>query len=136
MSSGVESTAHTVAAGVLTRAGRVLLCHRRPDLTWYPNVWDLVGGHIEAGESAREALARECREELSITVLRSEQIPVDTGDPLVEVALFLVHTWRGEPVNAAPWEHDRIAWYDAASVASLPLADPRYVALLGGLLGR
>lgn len=135
MSSRFSPTAeHTVAAGALVSGRRVLLCHRRPDLSWYPDVWDLVGGHIEPGESAHTALVRECREELAIGVLHTEPILVDTGDPLVEMALFIVRRWRGEPINAAPEEHDRIAWFDRTGLASAPLADPRYLALLNGLL--
>ena len=31
--------------------GRVLMVHRHPDRRWYPDCWDLIGGHIEPGES-------------------------------------------------------------------------------------
>ena len=40
--------AHDVVAGVLIRDGHVLLCHRSPAREWYPDVWDLPGGHVEA----------------------------------------------------------------------------------------
>ena len=32
----------------------------------FPNHWDLIGGHIEEGETPEEALVREVREELGI----------------------------------------------------------------------
>jgi len=43
------------------RDGCVLLCHRHPNRQWYPNVWDVPGGHIEADESptACSSLAKE-----------------------------------------------------------------------------
>jgi 8-oxo-dGTP diphosphatase len=65
-------TEHDVVGAVLVDRSRVLLCHRRPDRAWYPDVWDLPGGHLEPGESSLAALGRECREELGIDVLESE----------------------------------------------------------------
>ena len=35
---------------------RILLCHRRPDRAWYPDVWDLPGGH-EYDAATRWAIA-------------------------------------------------------------------------------
>lgn len=55
-----------VVAGVLRRNGRLLLFHRRPDRTHYPDVWDLPGGHVEVGESTIDALVRELAEELGV----------------------------------------------------------------------
>ena len=40
-----------VVVGALVRDGRVLLVHRRPDKWAHPDVWDLAGGVMEAGES-------------------------------------------------------------------------------------
>lgn len=34
----------------------------------FPNCWDLIGGHIEEGETPEEALIREVKEELGITL--------------------------------------------------------------------
>ena len=45
--------------------GRVLLAQRgKPPLT---GIWSLPGGHIEPGEKARDAIARELAEETGIT---------------------------------------------------------------------
>lgn len=34
----------------------------------FPQHWDLIGGHVEVGESPEEALVREVKEELDITL--------------------------------------------------------------------
>jgi 8-oxo-dGTP diphosphatase len=123
---------HQVVAGILIRDHRVLLCHRRADLAWYPGVWDLVGGHVEPGESARQALARECREELAVNIGDPRLLTQFTTEGL-DLTLFLVPAWAGEPVNAAPEEHQDIGWFTASQVPDLALADPRLAPLLRGI---
>lgn len=53
-----------VVAGLLRRRGRALMVHRSSQRRWYPDAWDLPGGHVEVGEVPRLALVRELREEL------------------------------------------------------------------------
>jgi 8-oxo-dGTP diphosphatase len=55
-------------AGVLTHGGRVLILKRRADDDTYPGLWDCVGGHFEAGESAEACMSREAREESGLDV--------------------------------------------------------------------
>lgn len=45
-------------------------------------------------------------------------------DPTLEVHAFLVTRWDGEPVNAAPEEHDDLRWFRPGDLAGLTLADP------------
>ena len=58
--------------------GLVLLVHRHPLREWYPDCWDLVGGHVEKGESPGEAVIRECLEELGVHLSAAR---VATGKP-------------------------------------------------------
>ncbi|WP_433427484.1 NUDIX hydrolase [Nonomuraea sp. CA-141351] len=37
-----------IVTAVLRDGDRVLLCHRSAGRRWYPDVWDLPGGHVEA----------------------------------------------------------------------------------------
>lgn len=55
--AGIE----TIARGVAIVGGRLLLCRARGSATSY-----LPGGHIEFGETGREALVREIREEMGV----------------------------------------------------------------------
>jgi mutator protein MutT len=120
-----------VVAGVLRRNGQMLLCHRRPDRTSWPDVWDLPGGHIIGGESTAEALVRELDEELGVQVEAPEGPPWMTlrVGP-VELDLYLIDRWHGEPRNTALEEHDDIRWFAADDLKLLDLAHPSYIEIL------
>lgn len=118
------SSLHVVVGGVLVRDGLALMVHRSPQRRWYPDVWDVPGGHVEAGEDHRGALRRELREELGVEA----QV---TGDPIARTVtrsfvmdVWAVRTWSGEPVNAAPEEHDAIAWLSPEDLVGRALAHP------------
>ncbi|GAA2036139.1 hypothetical protein GCM10009756_31050 [Pseudokineococcus marinus] len=113
-----------VVVGVLVRDGRALMVHRSPHRRWYPDVWDLPGGHVEAGEDPRAALVRELREELAVEAqVHGAPIARTVADTFV-ADVWAVHRWHGEPVNAAPDEHDALAWLDVGDLAGLDLAHP------------
>ena len=113
-----------IAVAALVRDGQVLLVHRHPAREWYPDCWDLVGGHVEAGESPHEAVIRECLEELGVRVHDPMPIPMTFHDLTLDVHAFLVTRWDGEPVNTAPDEHDDLRWFSPTQLAGLRLADP------------
>jgi len=121
-----------VAAAVLLKDHRVLLGHRHPARTNYPDVWDLPGGHIEVGETAAEAITRELAEELAIDVSGSVLHPWQTvwvDD--IEMTIFVLDSWTGTVRNAQPAEHDALDWFDAENLTDLALANVRYPQLLG-----
>ena len=128
---------HDVVAAALVENRRVLLTHRSPARTWYPDVWDLPGGHIEAGESAERAVTRELLEELGIVVDEPDIEPI-AGDVAagsdLRLSVYRVHHWQGQPFNACPMEHDQIGWFELGDLPKLDLAHPAYVDLLGALL--
>src|SRR5215208_3514527 len=57
-----------ISVAALVRDGHVLLVHRHPSRRWYPDCWDLVGGHVESGGLPHQAASRECLEELGVRV--------------------------------------------------------------------
>lgn len=123
--AGTKRRAHRVVAGLLVRDGKVLLCHRGAG-PWYPNTWDLPGGHIETGEMAAAALIRELGEELGIAVTGVGPDPVArlTSDEF-DLSVWLITTWSGEPTNRATDEHDAVAWFDVSEISGLNLSDER-----------
>jgi 8-oxo-dGTP diphosphatase len=126
---------HEIAAALIIRSGRVLLGQRSARRAFYPNVWDVFGGHMEPGEKRHETLFRELQEELGITP--TEWMYVETlyepADQLT-VHLYLVTAWQGEPVNRQLDEHSTIGWFSLTQATQLPLADPSYPRLFAKYL--
>ena len=126
MGSGGFSQHHDIVAAAIVRNGAVLLCHRHPDREWYPNVWDVPGGHVDEGESPMDALVRELREELGIEIDRSRAVSVLRHSPKkdLDIETWAVAGWSGELFNAEPAEHDAIRWFTVPELEGLDLADP------------
>jgi len=123
-----------VVLGALVSERRVLLVHRSPSKRAYPDVWDLPGGLVEAGESELVALARELHEELGVQVTTSSASHLCrlTAGPEGESALlsaWLVRDWHGTPANVAPEEHDDLGWF-ALDELPPPVHPPVRAALL------
>ncbi|MGY4644190.1 NUDIX domain-containing protein [Cellulomonas sp. URHB0016] len=131
-------TVHVVG-GLLVDGDRVLLGHRSPTRRWYPDVWDVPGGHVEPGEQVRDALVRELDEELGVGVVTAhvhERVRVDEpGEDDVVIDVWLVTSWSGTPVNRCPDEHDQLRWFSAAEIPVAELAHPALVGVVRSALG-
>lgn len=58
-----------VYAFVIDKDSNILLQKRSANKKLWPNLWDVtVGGHVDSGEFGRQALIRECKEELGIDI--------------------------------------------------------------------
>lgn len=127
---------HRVAFGVLVDGDRALLCHRHPDRRWFPNVWDLPGGHIDDGEAPADTVVRELREELGVEVLEAVLLDIPVAAPDAETHAYLVTRWEGTPENLAPDEHDDLRWVTVDELAGLDLAVPEVETLVVAAIGR
>jgi 8-oxo-dGTP diphosphatase len=124
-----------IVTAVLRDGDRVLLCHRSAGRRWYPDVWDLPGGHVEEGEDPKESLVRELREELGITASEPSSPPMhEIRTATFDMQIWLVDRWTGTPVNAAPDEHDAVAWFETSDLDSLRLAHESYLSTLTAVL--
>jgi len=110
-----------VAAAVLQRPdGTFLLAQRPVDKIW-AGYWEFPGGKVEQGETAHDALVRELREELGITVQAA--YPWLTGvftypHATVRLSFFRVTEWTGE---LHPHEGQQFAWQQHGGVNVAPI---------------
>ena len=90
-----------VAAGILVKDGRVLICQRhRSDP--YGLQWEFPGGKVQDGEDLRRALRRELAEELSIDAEIGAEVfrlRHRYPDRYVDVTFFLISCYRGALEN-------------------------------------
>ena len=136
---------HEIAVALIRRSGKVLLGRRAPHRAFFPDVWDLFGGHVEPGEAHEQTLVREVQEELGITPslwsfegTLTQPLPATPLEPdpggLLVAHLYLVTAWTGSPINRQPEEHSAIGWFSLAQAIQLPLADPGYPELFARYL--
>jgi mutator protein MutT len=124
-----------VVGAVLRREGKVLLCLRTRDRASFPGVWDIPGGHVEATETLQRALSRELKEELGIDAHLESSMPYTVRRVgQVELSVFVIDQWSGDPSNCALEEHDEVRWISLAELTGLPLAHPSFAELLTRLL--
>lgn len=124
-----------VVAGILHQGDRFLVCQRRGDGP-FPHKWEFPGGKIESGEDAREALRRELKEELDITVEKAREVlrhaHAYADGTRVELVFFDVRAYRGTPRNRV---FERIAWVAAGELLNVDFLEgdlPLIQALSGG----
>jgi 8-oxo-dGTP diphosphatase len=89
-----------VAVGVILDSTNRILITRRGDDAHQGGLWEFPGGKVESGETVQDALQRELREELGISIgVASPLLEVhhDYGDKKVFLDVYLVREFSGEP---------------------------------------
>ena len=95
--------------------GRVLLL-RRVNTGYEDGNYSVIAGHIDGGETLKDAMLREAREEAGIEIAPDD---LDVAgvmhqiDPLEEyIDFFLVaRSWQGEIRNQEPHKCSELAWF-------------------------
>ncbi len=104
-----------VVAALVREAGRVMICQRPPDKA-RANLWEFPGGKVDPGETHREALVRECREELAVELEVGDaytQVTHQYPDLRVRLTLYNARILEGRPEKL---EHADIRWVRPAEL--------------------
>jgi 8-oxo-dGTP diphosphatase len=112
-----------VVAAVIEREGKILIT-RRPAGSHLAGFWEFPGGKSLPGETDREALARELREELGVSAVVGETLEIvewHYPDTHVRIEFFRCAI-DGEP---RPLEGQEMAWVAPAELGryEFPPAD-------------
>ncbi|MGH3670471.1 MAG: (deoxy)nucleoside triphosphate pyrophosphohydrolase [Pseudonocardiaceae bacterium] len=120
-----------VVAAALIRGGRVLAQQR----TYPPELagrWELPGGRVEPGECDRDALVRECHEELGVEVVPGGRLGPEVALPGGAVLrAYVAHLAPppnnpdnpDDPNNPVPLEHAALRWVGIPALAGLDWLD-------------
>ena len=104
-----------VVAALIWDKDRFLIC-QRPKKKARGLLWEYVGGKVEPGETKQEALIRECREELDVTITVGDVfMDVVHEYPDITVHLTLFHASIAEGTIRL-LEHNAIAWITPAEI--------------------
>lgn len=108
-----------VVAALLWDGERFLAC-QRPAHKDRGLLWEFVGGKVEEGETPQEALIRECREELDVTVDVGEvfmDVTHTYPDMTIHLILFHAAIAAGTPKML---EHNDLRWITVEEMDELP----------------
>ncbi|TDC62329.1 NUDIX domain-containing protein [Streptomyces hainanensis] len=115
-----------VGAVILNERGEVFAQRRSPRRRLFPDTWDLVGGHVEPGESLLAALVREVAEETGWRVRRVRRFlgvltwVGDDGLGRRHEADYLVDVSGDLAAPALEWEkHPEFGWFGPAELDRL-----------------
>lgn len=112
-----------VAVGILRRNGKILACQRKKGAR-YEFKWEFPGGKLEPGESVEQCLARELREELSISARLIQRVEVQSAEyedgGTFKVAYCDVATFEGEPINNV---FEQIRWVSLQELRTLDILE-------------
>ena len=104
-----------VVAALIWRENRFMIC-QRPAHKARGLLWEFVGGKVEPGETKEQALIRECREELGVSLkVGTVFCEVTHAYPDLTVHLTLLHASIGteEPQKL---EHNDIRWITPSEI--------------------
>lgn len=100
---------------LLEKAGKVLLS-RRQNKGWGDGMLCIPGGHVEVGETPKQAALRELKEELGITASAEDLtfLCVEARISSERSYLSCIYTLRTEqtPMNNEPDECSELIWVD------------------------
>lgn len=98
-----------VVAALIWDNGKFMIC-QRPKHKTRGLMWEFVGGKVEPGETKAQALIRECREELDVTLSVGDvfmDVVHEYPDITVHLTLFNATVAEGIPQKL---EHNDIKW--------------------------
>ena len=104
-----------VVAALIWDGEKFMIC-QRPENKARGLLWEFVGGKVEPGESKEEALIRECREELGVTLSVGDVFTDVTHtypDITVHLTLLNAVISGGTPQKL---EHNDIRWITRAEI--------------------
>lgn len=113
---------HVVVA-VVSEQDKGYLLSQRHQKAHQGGLWEFPGGKVESDETVEQALVRELREELQITITKARpliKIPYDYSDKKVLLDVWLVTEYKDNPIGA---EGQNIIWVKKNTLSHYKMPD-------------
>ena len=114
---------HVVVCAILINHDKKIFLARRSPNKKLGGKWEFPGGKLELGEEPEAALAREIREELSVTIKNPQLLhlkPYAYPHGNVLILFYTCLNFTDEP-KIQESDHDLCGWYDFEDLKSLDL---------------
>lgn len=112
-----------VVAALISR-GETVLVQQRPPGKSRALLWEFPGGKVEQGEADEQALARECQEELGVSVQVGERLWSVTHEYAdLSVELVLYRAAMADDARPQPHEAHQLAWVERPRLPELPFCE-------------
>ncbi|MEM7129171.1 MAG: NUDIX domain-containing protein [Chloroflexota bacterium] len=116
----VERIAQKSAVYLLLERGDEILMLERCNTGYMDGYYSFVAGHVEAGESATNAMIREATEEAGITLLPQAlsfaHVCHRASDAIYYDFFFKATEWSGQVRNMEPQKCSDLSWFSKDAV--------------------
>jgi len=112
-----------VACALIFDRGKVLIARRakgRP----HEGSWEFPGGKIRESESPEDAIVREIREELSITVQPEKRLTSAIHEYATHTVALIAFICSVKEGKARLMDHDKVRWVDPTKDLNVSLLPP------------
>lgn len=123
-----------VVCALVERDGKIFVAKRAATKSSYPGKYEIIGGHLEPGESLEEGMQREAREELGAEVRVGQIVDAftyhcdDENVFKVEICYFC-HLASGVEPTLNPEDHSEGRWITEAEISIMDEQDAETKAL-------
>lgn len=119
-------------AVIILRKRKKILLIRRYNTGYGDGFYACAGGGVDGNESITDAVIREAREELGITIkkenLKMVHVLHGRHTDYEAIGFFIeAFAWEGEPRNVEPHKCDDIGWFDIDSLPENTVAHLKHV---------
>lgn len=121
---------NAIAAGILINTQGYCLLSTRPEGKSYAGYWEFPGGKIESQEKPFDALKRELKEEINVTVSCAKLWLTKQStysSVTVNLYFFLVYRWEGEILakegQSLSWQNPHLLTVSPILKANLDVLD-------------
>jgi 8-oxo-dGTP diphosphatase len=84
----------------------------------YPNCWDILGGHVEEGETPEETIIREMEEEIGKKIENPVLFKVSDMEDRIENTFWKKADFKIEEINLM--EGQKLKWFSEEEIRIMP----------------